>query len=44
MPCYTEQNWARQFWANYRKCLLDDFQFKVTEKPEEQLKKFFDAT
>lgn len=33
----------RYKWANYRKCLPDDFEFKVTESPEEHLKKFFGA-
>ncbi|MFH1125534.1 MAG: ATP-dependent DNA helicase [Candidatus Altiarchaeota archaeon] len=28
-------------WANYRKCLPDDFEFKTTETPEEHLEKFF---
>jgi len=28
-------------WANYRKCLPDDFCYKVTETPEEHLRKFF---
>jgi DNA excision repair protein ERCC-2 len=33
----------RYRWANYRKCLPDDFQFKITERPEEHLKKFFNS-
>lgn len=33
----------RYRWANYRKCLPDDFEFKITENPEEHLKKFFSA-
>jgi DNA excision repair protein ERCC-2 len=31
----------RYKWANYRKCLPDDFEFKVTEKPREHLQEFF---
>jgi DNA excision repair protein ERCC-2 len=32
----------RYKWVNYRKCLPDDYPYKTTETPEEQLKKFFE--
>lgn len=28
-------------WANYRKCLPNDFEFTITETPEKHLEKFF---
>ena len=31
----------RYKWANYRKCLPDDFHFTVTDEPEKHLQKFF---
>ncbi|MDD5111940.1 MAG: ATP-dependent DNA helicase [Candidatus Altiarchaeota archaeon] len=33
----------RYRWANYRKCLPDDYGFRVTENPQEQLEKFFNS-